>query len=311
MFELSQLRCFVAVAEELHFRRAAARLHMTQPPLSRQIQLLEHEIGFALFLRTSRAVRLTPAGQVFLHQARRMLRMAEGAAREALRVARGETGSLTLGFTAASSYAVLPRLVALIRRSAPGIELNLREMVTVEQWTALRAGGIDAGLLRPPAGGVPFLRLEREEMLLALPRDHPMAAEEAVDPAVLDGQPLITYPPVEGRYLHDLVLSVLRLSGVAPGRVQHVSQTHSILALVGAGIGLALVPRAADRLRPVDVVLRPLRGTPPLSAELILAWTGADNPALEAVLAVLRREWPEPDQGGAAGKPEPAAQPVP
>ncbi|WP_338661336.1 LysR substrate-binding domain-containing protein [Pararoseomonas sp. SCSIO 73927] len=297
MFELGQLRCFVAVAEELHFRRAAARLNMTQPPLSRQIQMLEQELGFPLFLRSSRAVRLTPAGAVFLDQARNLLRMAEGAAQEALRVARGETGSLTIGFTAASSYAALPRLVALVRAGAPGIELNLREMVTGEQWTALRAGAIDLGLLRPPAHGLPFLRLEREALLLALPRAHPLAGEEAVDPAVLEGQPLITYPPLDGRYLHDLVLSVLRLSGVAPGRVQHVSQTHSILALVGAGIGLALVPQAAERFRPVDVVLRPLRGTPPLLAELILTWPEAGNPVLEAVLAVLRREWAEPARG--------------
>ncbi|MBP0443360.1 LysR family transcriptional regulator [Roseomonas sp. SSH11] len=294
MFELGQLRCFVAVAEELHFRRAAARLNMTQPPLSRQIQVLEHELGFALFHRSSRAVRLTPAGQVFLDQSRRMLRMAEGAVQEALRVAQGEVGSITLGFTAASSYAVLPRLVSIIRRGAPGIELNLREMVTQEQLSALRAGRIDAGLLRPPATGPDLraLRLEREPMLLALPLDHPLAEQASVDPAALDGQPLITYPPVEGRYLHDLVLSVLRLAGVTPGRMQHLSQTHSILALVGAGIGFALVPQAAERLRPLDVALRPLRGTPPLTADLLLAWTEAENPARDLVLAVLRQEWP-------------------
>jgi DNA-binding transcriptional LysR family regulator len=294
MFELGQLRCFVAVAEELHFRRAAARLNMTQPPLSRQIQMLEHELGFPLFLRSSRAVQLTPAGRVFLDQSRRMLRMAEGAAQEALRVARGETGSVTLGFTAASSYAVLPRLVAMIRKGAPGIELNLRELVTQDQIAALRTGGIDAGLLRPPLAGPDLraARLEREPLRVALPLGHPLAEEESVDPAALDGQPLITYPPVEGRYLHDLVHSVLRLGGVTPGRVQHVSQTHSILALVGAGIGFALVPQAAERLRPMDVVLRPLRGTPPLTADLLLAWAEAGNPARDAVLAVVRREWP-------------------
>ncbi|MBB5692017.1 LysR substrate-binding domain-containing protein [Muricoccus pecuniae] len=305
MFELGQLRCFVAVAEDLHFRRAAARLNMTQPPLSRQIQLLEHELGFLLLLRSSRAVRLTPAGRVFLEQARRILRMAEDAAGEALRVARGEIGSLTLGFTAASGYAVLPRLVALLRKGAPGIELNLREMVTGDQLAALRAGTLDAGLLRPPATGpgLRAARLEREPLLVALPSDHPLASGGPVDPAVLDGQPLITYPPVEGRYLHDLVLAVLRLSGAAPGRVQHVSQTHSILALVGAGIGLALVPRAAERLLPLGVVLRPLLGPPPV-AELLLAWTEAENPARDAVLSLLRREWPglAPETAGAAAR---------
>jgi len=297
MFELGHLRCFVAVAEELHFRRAAARLNMTQPPLSRQIQVLEQGLGFPLLTRSSRAVRLTPAGQVFLDQARRILLMAEGAAEEALRVARGEAGRVTLGFTAASSYAALPRLMALLRRDAPGIEVTLREMVTGDQIAALRAGGIDVGLLRPflPEPGLRTLRLVREPLLVALPLEHPLAGAGTVEPGALDGQTLITYPPEEGRYLHDLVQSVLRLSGVVPGQVQHVSQTHSILALVGAGMGMALVPEAAARLRPLDVALRPLHGAPPTTVELLLAWSEAENPARDAVVAAVRRGWGDPE----------------
>jgi DNA-binding transcriptional LysR family regulator len=296
MFELSQLRCFVAVAEELHFHRAAAKLHMTQPPLSRQIQLLEHKLGLLLLLRGSRSVRLTPAGEAFLRDARRMLQLAEAAALRARRIALGESGQITLGFTAASSYGFMPRLVSLIRAKLPEVTLNLREMVSLDQMEALQSGGIDLGLLRPISRrlGVLTVPVQREPLLLALPQTHPLAALERVAVAELAGEPLITYPPMEGRYLHDVVAALLRLSGVVPDRVQHISQTHSILALVGAGLGIALVPQAAARLRPREVVLRPLEAPHPTMVELILAWRAEnDNPAGQALLAMLRRHWAE------------------
>src|SRR5579859_6871760 len=132
MFELSQLRCFVALAEELHFGRAAARMHMTQPPLSRQIQLLEHHIGAKLFARSSRIVRLTPAGRGFLPEAREILRLAESASLAARRVSRGEAGSVAIGFTASSGYRFLPGLILACRRELPDVDLILKEMVTLE-----------------------------------------------------------------------------------------------------------------------------------------------------------------------------------
>ena len=137
MFEISQIRCFVAVAEELHFSRAAERLNMTQPPLSRQIRLLEHHVGTQLLDRTSRSVRLTAAGRAFLPEAARILRMAEEAAATARRVAKGERGSLSIGFTAASGYGLLPRVVRLIREQAPGISLTLKELVSGSQLEVL------------------------------------------------------------------------------------------------------------------------------------------------------------------------------
>ncbi len=179
MFELSQLRCFAAVAEELHFGRAAARLNMTQPPLSRQVQLLEHALGVALFERTSRSVRLTPAGRAFYGEARRILDLAEGAGLAAKRVARGEAGSVTIGFTAAASYGFLPRLIAAARAEMPDVDLALKEMVTADQTEALASGRIDLGLLRPPIdrrGGAEAVCVARERLLLAVPRGHPLAA---------------------------------------------------------------------------------------------------------------------------------------
>ncbi|MFC4169644.1 LysR family transcriptional regulator [Teichococcus aestuarii] len=294
MFEFNQLRCFVAVAEELHFHRAAARLNMTQPPLSRQIQALEHRLGAVLLWRDSRGVRLTPAGQAFLEDARRLLRLAEGAALQVRRVARGQSGEVRIGFTAASSYGVLPRLVGLLRTRLPEITLTLREAVSQEQVQALQAGRLDLGLLRPvgrPAGLL-STRVQREALLVALPRAHPLASRPAIALSALEDEPLITYPPVEGRYLHDLVTGLFRLSGIVPERVQHISQTHSILALVGAGLGVALVPRAAERLQPAEVALRPLDMPAPPAAELVLAWRSEmENPACATVLAMLRAEW--------------------
>lgn len=294
MIGLVQLRCFVAVAEELHFRRAAARLNMTQPPLSRHIQMLEHELGAPLLERGSRSVRLTAAGETLLRDARRLLLLAEEATRTTRRVARGEAGAVVIGFTAASSYHVLPGLVSLIRAKLPDISLTLREKVSNEQLEALRAGQLDFGLLRPPVTlpGVQAARVHREPLLVALPRDHPLATQPTVDLASLAGQPLITYPPVDGRYLHDLVMGALRDANVTPGAVQHISQTHSILALVGAGIGNALVPQAAERFCPSEVVLRSMAPSTAQYADLLCAWQEeGGNPARLAVLKMLRQEW--------------------
>jgi len=146
MFEISQLRCFVAVAEELHFSRAAERLHMTQPPLSRQIRLLEHHVGAQLLARNSRTVKLTAAGKAFFPEAARILRIAEEATFTARRAARGEQGSLAIGFTSASGYSLLPEVVRRLRERAPGIALTLKELVSTAQVEALNAGELDKGV---------------------------------------------------------------------------------------------------------------------------------------------------------------------
>ena len=177
MFELSQVRCFVAVAEELHFGRAAARLNMTQPPLSRQIQILERILGVKLLQRGNRLVRLTPAGQSFLTEARLILKLTESAAVLARRVAEGKAGSVNIGFTAASSYSYVPELVAACREQLPDVELILKEMVSGDQLKRLGAGEIDIGLLRPPIPrtGLQFFRVKAEPMIAAVPAGHRLA----------------------------------------------------------------------------------------------------------------------------------------
>jgi DNA-binding transcriptional LysR family regulator len=286
MFEFNQLRCFVAVAENLHFGRAAQRLNMTQPPLSRQIQLLEHDLGVTLFDRTSRSVQLTQAGRTFLPEARQMLRLAEGAAVSVRRVAQGVAGSITLGFTAGSSYGFLPGLVALATAAMPGVDLVLREMITARQMEALGAGLLDAGLVRLPVDrrGNELACVLREPLVLAAPENHVLAKGKAPGLRDLDRAPFIMYAadaPTEGRYFHDLTSGLFRAADIAPAFVQHVSQIHAILALVSAGMGVSLVPRSAGSLLARGVVLRELRPVPRTLAELYLIWRrGQDNPAL-------------------------------
>jgi len=300
VFELSQLRCFIAVAEELHFGRAAARLNMTQPPLSRQVQLLEHALDILLLERTSRSVRLTSAGRAFLAEARRIIVLADGAALAARRVARGELGSIAIGGTAAASYSLVPRLLAFTASQLPGIDVVLREMVTAEQMEALAAGRLDLGLVRQPFDPrvVEAVCIQRERLLLAVPRGHALATGREPAIADLDRQPLIMWSPVEARYFYDLVIGLCAAAGVAPAHVQYITQTHTMLALVGAGLGLALVPEAARSLHFDRVVLRPVRARRPAWAELHLVWRRDNsNPALplfrDTVLGEFRPTVPD------------------
>ncbi|MCU4182480.1 LysR family transcriptional regulator [Bosea sp. BH3] len=292
MFELSQLRCFVAVAEELHFGRAAARLNMTQPPLSRQIQILERILDVALLERSNRTVRLTPAGHSFLAEARRLLKLAESAALLAKRVAKGKAGSINIGFTAASAYSYVPQLVAACRRELPEVEIALKEMVSGDQLKRLDSGEIDVGLLRPPVPrtGLRAFRVCAEAMIAAVPTGHPLARAEALSLEELAAEPFITYAPYEARYFHDLVVELFTRAGLVPDYVQHLAQIHSILAMVHSGVGVAMVPEAAVSLHFSGVVLRPLALPQQRRAELyFVSREDNDNPLLPTI-ATLARE---------------------
>lgn len=288
MFELSQLRCFVVVAEELHFGRAALRLHLTQPPLSRQIQLLENRLGVRLLERSSRSVRLTNVGRGFLSDARHILRLAEDSATAVRRAAQGESGQVTIGFTSDSGYGVMPGVISRCRARLPEVAIHLREMVIREQIDGLAHGALDLALLRPNASLEEFAsrRIMCEPLVAALPETHPLA--HGSNPAMgdFDGIPFIMYSPTEALYLHDLVASLFSLAGVKPKYGQFTAQIHSILALVAAGVGVALVPETATRLQFAGVAFRRVRNvrtTRP--AELYIAWRREnDNPARQSVL---------------------------
>ncbi|MFE5022540.1 LysR substrate-binding domain-containing protein [Streptomyces sp. NPDC056656] len=291
MFTLAQLVSFVAVAEELHFTRAAERLQMTQPPLSRQIQLLEHDLGVQLLDRTNRSVRLTPAGRTFLNEARHILRQSEHAALAVRQVSAGEAGAIAIGFTAASANSALGTLLEVARSAMPRVEVVLRELVTRDQLEAITEGSLDLGMIRPANTG-PDLETRpavREGLLAALPTGHPLAEREG-DLRVedFDGEQVLMYSPVEARYFHELLVSIFRAAQVAPVFTQYLSQVHSILAMVNAGWGIALVPEAAAQMRFGGITYRPLHLREPKPVELNLVWRkNNDNPALEALLRHL------------------------
>lgn len=279
MLQLTQVRCFVAVAEELHFGRAAARLNMTQPPLSRQIQLLEHSLGVELLERTSRVVRLTQAGSVFLKEGRRLLRNAEDAALATRRAGRGALGQIAIGFTPGCSYDFLPRLIAALRQHYPDVELTLEEMITRDQLSALASRRIDVGFIRPhfDAPDIERRRIIKEPMLAAIPEDHPLALLDIITPSDLEGQEMIMYSVLGGGYFHDLVHRLLISSGVQPKLIHHLTQIHAVMSLVKTGMGVALVPRSASRLGISRVVYRELGFGKDISAELFMAFRSDDS----------------------------------
>jgi len=289
VFEISQLRCFVAVGDELHFGRAAERLNMTQPPLSRQIRLLEHQVGTPLLERTSRVVRFTAAGRAFFPEATRILRLAEEATTTARRIAKGEQGSIAIGFTAAFGYGLLPGMVRRLHQLVPGISLTLKEMVTSEQLEALDAGQLDVGLMRPhaPQGGLETVLLGREALMLAFPERQAKRWPKDPKLACLHQAPFITYSPYEASYFYQLVHSCLEREGVAPDIVDYVPQIHTMLALVDSGIGVALIPETASRLHFEGVQLRRMGMKPLRPVEMVFSCRrDNDNP----VFKIFRRE---------------------
>lgn len=279
----------MAVAEELHFGRAAARLSMTQPPLSRLIQKLERSIGVRLFDRDNRGVAITPAGRAFLGEARRLLALAESAPDLARRISRGSVGQVRIGFTAASAYGVLPRLLDHLARSVPDVDLDLQEMVTHEQVDALLGHELDLGLARPPFDPAEFgsRLLRREEMVLAVPTGHPLTAlDRPVRPQDLLTEPLIMYSPSNARYFYDLVVSLVPV--VHENVVHTVSQILTMVWLVSARRGVAFVPQSTSLLGIDGVEYLPLQTTPARPVELHLLWPkSSPNPALGVVLGAL------------------------
>ena len=281
-YDFKQLRCFVTVGEDLHFGHAAKRLNMTQPPLSRQIQMLEYALDVQLLSRTSRSVQLTPAGRAFLADARRILALCESAAIAAQRIDRGEAGLVKLGFTAASSYAFLPRLLACVNSELKDVEVVLSEMVTIRQLEALAENRLDVGLVRPPVEvpGMRTARIASEPLVLAIASSHRFAKGPRRSIRDLEGENFITFSPVEGRYFYELIQGVLKQANVSVKPVQQVSQVHSILALVRAGVGISIVPESAKNLHFDGVGIRSLAHST-ASAELHLAWsTDNNNPVL-------------------------------
>jgi DNA-binding transcriptional LysR family regulator len=284
--DLRQLRQFVMLAEELHFGRAAERLAMTQPPLSISIRGLEEELGVQLFERTRRRVALTHAGTTFLQEARALLERASSAVEIARAAHRGESGRLAIGFMAASAYTLLPPLLREFSAHFPRVRLDLRELTLPQQFEAFRRGDIDVALLRPPVAD-PHLEAEillEEPLILALPAKHRLLARSRISAKNLAGEPFVMFQRAPGLVLHDLIMRFCLETGFTPKVSQEASQTHVVVGLVSAGIGVALVPESARNIRIRGVTYRPLFEETP-RVHSALAWRRDDkSPVLAAFI---------------------------
>ncbi len=274
MIDLRRLRYFVAVAETLHFGRAATRLHISQPPLSRQIQQLEREIGTLLLRRNKRHVELTDAGAHLLVDARRILVDAEQLAERTRRAATGAIGQLTLGFISAVDYSILPGVLRAYRESYPGVTLDLRELTSDIQLRELRTSRIDVGMLLTPVddASLTTLPLLREPLVAAIPASDPLARRgRLVSLTALALRPFILFPHSNAPGLHDMIVDFCRSAGFTPRVAQEAVQLQTIISLVSAGLGVALVPASLMDLRRSGVVYRQLQQLSP-QFTVALAW---------------------------------------
>lgn len=298
--ELRYLTSFVAVAEELHFGRAARRLQMAQPPLSQQIRQLEKELGVQLFERSTRSVRLTSAGEAFLGPVRTVLEDLDIATRVAKAAGRGEYGRVSVGFAGASSHASLPRLTRAVRAAHPGIELVMRGQTYANRALSRVADGtLDLGFVRLPVTqpGVEHRIIAEEELVCALPSDHRLARRERIDVADLADEPFVSFPARTGSSLRDVTVRTCEAAGHNPRIVQEAPDSYTILALVAMGVGVTLTLTSCMHIQQTGLVYRPLAG-PPVVLRAALAWR-TDNPsaALHSVLDVAAEALPTPVVG--------------
>lgn len=286
--ELRHLRYFIAVAEELHFGRAAARLGIAQPPLSMQIRDLEHEVGVMLLARTSRRVELTAAGRVFLDGARRTLAQLDGVISDTQRAHRGETGELRIGFVSSATYEVLPLLLRAFRGGYPDVVVRLRSATTFEQIVALRERHLDLGLLRLPVKeeALDWRVITEEPLVAVLPATHALATREPVPLTALAHASFIVYPRADNPAIHDAIIAQCQQAGFSPNITQESGSMLAITALVASGMGVALVIASPGLRETPGIVFQPLLGDDIPVWRLALAWRREREtaPAIRAFL---------------------------
>lgn len=259
--ELRQLRQFVVLAETMNFRRAAERLNMAQPPLSVSIRKLEDALHTTLFERSTREMRLTAFGRLFLDHARRTLFEADQALRAAQSAAIGEAGSLSIGFVGTATYAALPRLIPAHRAAYPHVQLQLRESTSSEILAQIEQGSMDLGIVRAPvarATDCVLQTIEDDHLVLALHRDHPLAARPCLSLADLQDEPFVTYASTAVPSLHAILSFACQNAGFVPRISQEAVQVQTVISLVDSGLGVALVPAVATRNQPCNVLFREL-----------------------------------------------------
>ncbi|VVE19983.1 LysR family transcriptional regulator [Pandoraea cepalis] len=301
--DLRQLRYFVAVAEERHFGRAAQRLSMTQPPLSQQIRALEASLGAPLFVRTNRSVELTAVGRQLLPEVRRILADADALPAFAQGLAHGEVGTLSLGFVSTADYGILPPLLREFGERYPRVRLQLLEATSDVQVEALMDGRIDAGLFIPPVPAryvneLSYLPIVREPLMLALPAGRGMAGDDDIAADAQPGapvsladfadEPLVIFPRRVAPAFYDIIMGCYAALGLTPRVGQEAIQMQTIVSLVSAGMGVALVPQSLCHLRRTGVTYRALRETSTLIETGLLWRTAEVTPVLEGFLETAR-----------------------
>src|SRR5271154_1811695 len=313
--ELRHLRYFVAVAEELHFGRAALRLHLAQPPLSQQIRKLEEILGYPLFLRTTRAVKLTSAGDVFLERAKRTLRNVQEDMDEARSVGRGEEGFLRVGFIGSAMLTALPTMLGRYRRLYPKVNLQLHESYTSAVVQKLLKGELDAGFLRDsgPASGLEIEPLFSEPFIAVLPKKHPLAKRKTISAGELRNEPFVFFAPSAGTLAYEKPVSLCEEHGFRPRVVQEAPQWLTIMRLVGAGLGVTIAPACVKQVAAPNGVGLDLRRVT-VESDIELAYrTSEDRAIVEAIATVARQSFPQKRRGararGSAPSPETSLPP--
>ncbi len=293
--ELRHLRYFQAVAEELNFGRAAKRLNISQPPLSRQIHQLEHELGVVLFERKAAGIELTPAGRALLEGTREILLKVERLTRRTQRVAKGEIGKLTIGFRETAMYnGVLPAIFHAFRRQFASVELDIMPLPSTEQWGALREGRIDVGFVYNVPQDERLLQAEDvfdDNFMIAINQENPLARRRRLRLRDLADQPFIWFPRSASPRYHDELTLACQAAGFAPQVVQRAPYLGgTALTLVSAGVGISFAQESSAKLmKPANVVLRPVDDLK-VKVRFSAMWRSDNNsPLLAAFLAVVRR----------------------
>jgi DNA-binding transcriptional LysR family regulator len=291
MISLRRLTQFIIVAEELHFGRAAARLHMAQPALSNAVKRLEETVGVELLTRTKRSVKLTTAGSVFLAEAPGLIAQGDRAVDQARQASQGLIGRIVVGFVGSLSYELVPRILRDLHARLPGVDVDLRELLSKEQVNDLLARRIDVGILRLPisnAGDLKLRVIERERLIAVLPAGHRLAQAEALRLSDIADEQFMVFPPDKIPSLHAKFLLACHDAGFNPRIFLEATQISSMVSLIAAGVGIALLPRQVRSIAHPGVVYKEIADrSKHLSLEIALAWRGENvSPGLRSFLSV-------------------------
>lgn len=289
MLNINQLRCFVAVATELNYRRAAASLNMSQPPLTRQIQLLEHEMNLKLIDRSTRSVSLTAAGKAFYREASKLLEHIHQVEEFTKRMASGEEGSVTFGSVPIAFYHFLPQTLALLKKEFPYIKISQRQMSSYELIEAVYTQQVDLGISRivPLRPNIDSRICIKEPFIVALPKEHPLAEKEKIALNDLDNQPVIMYS-ISWKPFYDLLTQAFDKADAKPNYVLYESSTINIISLVNANFGIAIVPQSASTFKLDNVVYRELEDAHQLENVVYFIWRKDNsNEAFQLVLNTI------------------------